>query len=69
MNSGKILFTPAFIRLKRSRLGLSKNNRRLVATQMHCDGNSHQSVGAIAAHEGAKEQQLYRASSAPQRYK
>jgi hypothetical protein len=38
---------------------------------MHYDGTStsHQSVGANAAHEGAKERQFYRASSASQRYK
>jgi len=49
----------------------SKNNRRRVATQMPGDGDSssHQSVGAVAAHESAKERQLCRASSASQRYK
>jgi len=45
---------------KTKRTGDSKNNRRRVATRMHCDSdtNSHQSVGANAAHEGAKERQL-----------
>jgi predicted ester cyclase len=33
-NSGQVLLTPSFIRLKRSQLGF-ENNRRLVATQMH----------------------------------
>ena len=33
-NSGKVLLTPSFIRLKRSQL-VFENNRRLVATQMH----------------------------------
>jgi hypothetical protein len=31
-NSGKVLLTPSFIRLKRIQLGLSRNDRRLVAT-------------------------------------
>jgi len=39
------------------------------AVALDGNSNSHQSVGAIAAHERAKERRLYRGSSAPQRYK
>jgi hypothetical protein len=49
-NSGNVFLTPSFIRPNDVNRMLSKDNRRRVAPQMHCDGNgsSHQSVDAIA---------------------